>query len=154
MNKKLLPSLTFAALNAFTFVTHANECMDIGGVAMPTFSPQSDGTIRITAPLMGSVVATSGTITKQTPTKTGVNLALNHYFLDSKGGSFHTIDNAVMTSVPGKENHFMIEVFYDIEPDSARGSLKGYAGSFKSYGLIDMENLEGLVRYSGKLCKQ
>ncbi len=153
MKNYLIPALTIATLSAFSFSIQAKECMDIGGVAMPIFSPQPDGTIRITAPLMGSVVATSGTITKQIPTKTGLKLELNHYFLDSKGEAFHTEDNAVITNIPGKTDRYMIEINYDFEPGSARGTLEGYTGSFQSYGLVDMNKLEGLVRYNGNICK-
>lgn len=128
-------------------------CAPIGGVAMPTFSPQADGTIRITAPLTGSVSAASGTITAQRETKTGLEMDLNHYFLNNTGGSFHTIDYAELTAVPGKAGKFMIEISYSIEKESTTGTFKGYEGDFKSYGLVDLKNMEGLVRYSGEVCK-
>jgi hypothetical protein len=128
--------------------------MPIGGVAMPNFSPQPDGTIRITAPLVGSVSAASGTITAQRTTKTGMEMDLNHYFMNDKGGLFHTIDTAVLTGVPGKDGRYMIEISYDIEPESTSGVLKGYQGSFKSYGLVDLNKMQGLVRYSGEICKK
>lgn len=128
-------------------------CTPIGGVAMPTFSPQTDGTIRITAALIGSVSAASGTITAQRETKSGLEMDLNHYFLNDSGGSFHTVDHADLTAVPGKNGNFMIEIDYSIEKGSTTGTLKGYEGSFKSYGLVDLNNMEGLVRYSGEICK-
>jgi hypothetical protein len=128
-------------------------CVPIGGVAMPTFSPQADGTIRITAPLIGSASAASGTITAQRETKTGLEMDLNHYFLNNTGGSFHTIDYAELTAVPGKAGKFMLEISYSIEKESTTGTFKGYEGDFKSYGLVDLKNMEGLVRYSGEICK-
>lgn len=128
-------------------------CAPIGGVAMPTFSPQADGTIRITAPLTGSVSSASGTITAQRETKTGLEMDLNHYFLNNTGGSFHTFDHAELTAVPGKAGNFMIEINYSIEKESTTGTFKGYEGDFKSYGLVDLGNMEGLVRYSGEICK-
>jgi len=132
---------------------YANNCQPIGGVAMPIFSPQQDGTIRITAPLLGSVAATSGTVTQQRKTPTGMEMDMNHYFLNDSGGSFHTLDKAQLTAIPGKPNRFMIEIRYEIEPDSTTGTLKGFTGSFKSYGLVDLANFEGLVRYSGEICR-
>ena len=120
---------------------------------MPTFSPQDDGTVRITAPLIGSVNAASGTITAQRETKSGLEMDLNHYFLNNTGGSFHTVDHAELTAVPGRSGNFMIEISYSIEKESTTGTFKGYEGSFKSYGLVDFNNMEGLVRYSGEICK-
>jgi hypothetical protein len=128
-------------------------CTSIGGAALPTFSPQVDGTIRITGALMGSVTAASGTITAQRNTKSGLEMDLNHYFLNDSGGSFHTIDHAELTAVPGKKGNFMIEIAYTIEEGSTTGTFQGYEGNFKSYGLVDLNNMEGLVRYSGEICK-
>jgi hypothetical protein len=128
-------------------------CTPIGGVAMPTFSPQTDGTIRITSPLTGSVSAASGTITAQRETESGLEMDLNHYFLNNTGGSFHTVDHAKLTSVPGRVGNFMIEISYSIEKESTTGTFKGYEGNFSSYGLVDLNNMQGLVRYSGEICK-
>jgi len=47
----------------------------------------------------------------------------------------------------------MIEITYHVKEDSTSGQLKGYAGTFNSYGLVDMENFEGVIRYSGEICK-
>jgi hypothetical protein len=128
-------------------------CTPIGGMAMPTFSPQDDGSVKITAPLIGSVSAASGTITAQRETKSGLEMDLNHYFLNNTGGSFHTLDHAELTTVPGKAGNFMIEINYSIEKGSTTGTFKGYEGDFKSYGLVDLNKMEGLVRYSGEICK-
>ena len=65
-------------------------CMSIGRTEMPAFSAQNDGKIWITAPLIGSVSAASGTITAQLETKSGLNTDLSCYFLHNTGGAFHT----------------------------------------------------------------
>jgi len=134
-------------------VASQKTCTPMGGVAMPTFSPQADGSVRITASLIGNVTAASGTITAQRNTKSGMEMDLNHYFLNDTGGSFHTIDHAELTAVPGKAGRFMIEINYSIETESTTGTFKGYEGDFKSYGLVDLNKMEGLVRYSGEICK-
>ncbi|MFT7414537.1 MAG: hypothetical protein ACI9FO_001196 [Methylophagaceae bacterium] len=128
-------------------------CTPIGGMAMPTFSPQADGTVRITAPLIGSFSGASGTITAQRETKRGLEMDMNHYFLNNTGGAFHTVDHAELTAVPGKAGNFMIEINYSIEKESTTGTFKDYEGDFTSYGLVDLNNMEGLVRYSGEICK-
>ena len=135
-------------------------CIPIGGTGMPTFSPQIDGTVRITAPLIGSVSAASGTITAQRETKSGLDMDLNHYFLNNTGGSFHTLDHAELTAISGKAGNYMIEINYSIEKNSPTGTFKGYEGNFKSYegnfksyGLVNLNKMEGIVRYSGEICK-
>ena len=152
MFKKIATASLLAVLST-SAVAGQQMCIPIGGMAMPTFSPQADGTVRITATLIGSVSAASGTITAQHETKSGLEMDLNHYFLNDSGGSFHTVDHAELTAVPGKAGNFMIEINYSIEKESTTGTFKGYEGNFKSYGLVDLNNMEGLVRYSGEICK-
>jgi hypothetical protein len=50
----------------------------------------------------------------------------------------------------------MIEITYDVQEGRGRGTLEDFGGTFSSYGLVDLrdpEDLQGLVRYSGELCK-
>jgi len=150
---KKIALVSLLAITATNVFATQNTCVPIGGTGMPTFSPQSDGTVRITAPLIGSVSAASGTITAQRETKTGLEMDLNHYFLNNTGGSLHTQDHAELTAIPGKAGRFMIEINYEIEKESTTGTFEGYQGKFKSYGLVDLNNMEGLVRYSGEICK-
>ena len=152
MFKKLVAA-SLSTLFATAAFAGQEVCTPIGGVAMPTFSPQVDGTIRITSPLTGSVSAASGTITAQRETKSGLEMDLNHYFLNDTGGSFHTVDHAELTAIPGKVGNFMIEISYSIEKESTTGTFKGYEGNFTSYGLVDLNKMQGLVRYSGAICK-
>jgi len=152
MFKKIVAASLFTIISTSVFADQ-KICTPIGGMAMPTFSPQADGTVRITAPLIGSVSSASGTITAQRETKSGLEMDLNHYFLNNTGGSFHTVDHAELTAVPGKAGRFMIEINYAIEKESTTGTFIGYEGNFKSYGLVDLNNMEGLVRYSGEICK-
>lgn len=147
-----------AATSLFVIISTSSSagqkiCTPIGGMAMPTFSPQANGTVRITAALIGSVSAASGTITAQRETKSGMEMDLNHYFLNNTGGSFHTVDHAELTAVPGKKGNFMIEINYAIEKESTTGTFKDYEGNFKSYGLVNLNKMEGQVRYSGEICK-
>ena len=130
-----------------------NSCMPIGGLGMADFVPRGDGTMTIVAPLTGSVSATSGRITAQRKTPTGLEMDMEHYFMTNKGGFMHTKDRAVLSSVTGKKDRYMIEIAYVVQEASTAGVLKGYKGGFRSYGLVDLENLEGLIRYSGEICK-
>lgn len=145
--------------NVSTASAKADEmsCMDIGGVAIPNFFSEGEGKpIIISAALTGSVSNAAGKITAQRETKTGLEMDMEHYFGVDDGGAFQTKDLGILTAVPGKPGRFMIEITYDIQEDVTRGTLKGYKGQFNSYGLVDLRdpnNMVGLVRYTGKICK-
>lgn len=131
----------------------AGSCMPIGGTGMPNFVPQDDGTITIVAPLTGSVATAAGKITAQRKTATGLEMDMEHYFMTEKGGFMQTKDLGILTAVSGKKDRYMIEITYHVQEASTSGVLKGYKGRFNSYGLVDLANLEGLIRYSGEICK-
>ena len=88
----------------------ADNCKIIGGLGMPNFVPQDDGTITIVAPLTGSVSNAAGTITSQRKTATGLEMDMEHYFMTAKGGFMHTKDLGVLTRVEGKKDQYMIEI--------------------------------------------
>lgn len=138
-------------------IANANICQDIGGVAIPNFYAEGEGKpIIISATLIGSVQNAAGKILSQRTTETGLEMDMEHYFGRADGGSISTKDLGILTSIPGKPGRFMIEITYDLQPEQSRGTLKGYGGQFKSYGLVDLRdaaNLQGLVRYDGKICK-
>ena len=156
MLKKHMYLLIIAVTTAATTIStaSANEnCMPIGGTGMPNFIPQNDGTITIVAPLTGNVATASGKITAQRTTATGLEMDMEHYFMTKKGGFMHTKDIGILTAVTGKKDRYMIEITYHIQKGSTSGVLKGYKGKFNSVGLVDFAKLNGLVRYSGKICQ-
>ena len=132
-------------------------CLQIGGVAIPNFFTEGDGRpITISATLMGSVTNAAGKILSQKKTATGLEMRMEHYFGRADGGAVYTNDVGILTAVPGKPGRYMIEITYDIQAGKGRGTLKDYKGQFRSYGLVDLRDpakLEGLVRYSGKICR-
>jgi len=156
MLKKLSHKLIISTMLSASFLSVAQagqNCMPIGGVGMPNFVPQEDGTITIVAPLTGSVANASGKVTAQRKTSTGLEMDMEHYFMTEKGGFMHTKDLGILTAVPGKKDRFMIEISYQVQADSTSGVLTGYSGKFNSFGLVDLANLYGLIRYSGEICK-
>lgn len=128
-------------------------CLTIGGLGMANFAPQKDGTSTIVAPLSGTFGTAAGKITGQRKTATGLEMDMEHYFMTKEGGFLLTKDLGILTPVVGKKDHYMIEITYDIQEKTTSGPLEGFKGGFKSYGLVDLKNLQGLVRYSGKICK-
>ena len=157
MKKTVLGALALT-LTAFHMQTaNANICMDIGGVAIPNFYAEGEGKpMIISATLIGSVQNAAGKILAQRTTKTGLEMDMEHYFGRADGGSISTKDLGVLTSIPGKPGRYMIEISYDLQQEQSRGTLNGYGGQFQSYGLVDLRdsnNLQGLVRYDGQICK-
>ena len=150
--------LTTAISGAAVSSAHAkSSCMPIGGIAIASFFAEGEGKpIIISASLMGSVNNAAGKITEKRKTSTGLEMDMEHYFGRDDGGAFQTKDLAILTSVNGKPGRYMIEITYDIQENVTRGTMKGYKGQFKSYGLVDLSdpnNMQGLIRYSGKICK-
>ncbi len=133
------------------------SCEAIGGVAIPNFFAEGEGQpVIISARLTGSVQTAAGKITAQRETATGLEMDMVHYFGRDDGGAFQTKDLGILTAVPGKPGRYMIEITYHIQEDVTRGTLKGAKGTFNSYGLVDLrnpDNMVGLVRYTGEICK-
>lgn len=159
MLRKATTGLFTASLLAVTLAStaHAETCMPIGGVAIPNFFAEGESKpMIISAALTGSVHNAAGKITAQRVTPTGMEMDMEHYFGRDDGGAFLTKDLGILTAVPGKPGRFMLEISYHIQEDVTRGTLKGYRGRFNSYGLVDLrdpDNLVGLVRYTGSICK-
>jgi len=151
--------LSLLVVGAYTPMTFAeeNSCIAIGGVAIPNFFAEGEGKpIIISAALTGRVSNAAGKITAQRETKTGLEMDMEHYFGADDGGAFQTKDLGILTAVPGKPGRYMIEINYHIQEDVTRGTLKGFKGQFNSYGLVDLRdpnNMVGLVRYAGEICK-
>ena len=152
----LLP-IVVAGAHAPMAAAEENSCIAIGGVAIPNFFAEGEGKpIIISATLTGSVNNAAGKITAQRETETGLEMDMEHYFGVDDGGAFQTKDLGVLTAVPGKPGRYMIEITYHIQEDVTRGTLKGVKGQFNSYGIVDLrdpDNMVGLVRYDGEICK-
>jgi hypothetical protein len=159
MLKKTTIGLATASILAFGFssTAHAQSCMPIGGVAIPNFFAEGEGQpMIISAALTGSVQNAAGKITAQRETATGLEMDMEHYFGRDDGGAFLTKDLGILTAIPGRPGRYMLEITYQIQENVTRGTLEGYSGSFNSYGLVDLrdpDNLVGLVRYTGSICK-
>lgn len=149
-----LGALGFALSGA---AAQAEACLDMGGVAIPNFFSEGKGApVIISATLMGTVNNAAGKILAQRQTETGLEMDMEHYFGRSDGGAIYTKDLGVLTEVPGKPGRYMLEITYELQEGEGRGTLEDYTGSFSSYGLVDLRdpnNLQGLVRYSGTICK-
>ncbi|MBB5515556.1 hypothetical protein FHS89_001568 [Rubricella aquisinus] len=150
-------SLALAGSLSIASTAQAEECFPLGGVGIPNFFFEGEGQpMIISAALTGTVQNAAGKILAQRETATGLEMDLEHYFGRTDGGAFLTKDLAVLTAVPEKPGRYMIEITYDIQDGTTRGTLEGVSGQFNSYGLVDLRDpndLQGLVRYSGEICR-
>lgn len=161
MFKVSLAALALASGLSFSGASSASAapavCAPIGGVAIPNFFAEGEGNpIIISAALTGTVQNAAGKITAQRETATGLEMDMEHYFGRDDGGAFQTKDLGILTSVPGRPGRFMLEITYDIQDGTGRGTMKGAHGTFNSYGLVDLRdpnNMQGLVRYTGEVCQ-
>lgn len=155
---KILMPVMMTLLSLTNAQAETENCIPIGGVALANFFAEGEGEpIIISASLTGSFSTAAGKITAQRETETGLEMDLEHYFGKNDGGHMLTRDKAILTAVPGKPGRFMIEITYEVQTDVTRGPLKTYAGQFNSFGLVDLRNpddMKGLVRYHGEICKQ
>lgn len=138
-------------------LAQSTNCMQLGGVAIANFFPEGEGKpIIVSAALMGSVQTAAGKILAQRKTDTGLEMDIEHYFGRDDGSAIFTKDLGILTAVPGKDGRYMIEITYHVQDKLSRGTLKDFKGQFKSHGLVDLRdpnNMVGLVRYEGQLCK-
>lgn len=161
MIKKLILSLavttTLASVGIASAQAASNSCKPVDGVAIANFYGEGEGKpVIISAASLGGWANAAGKITAQRKTATGLEMDMEHYFGTPSGGGLLTKDLGVLTAVPGKPGRYMIEITYDVQEGTARSVLKGYKGQFNSYGLVDLRdpnNMGGLVRFFGEICK-
>jgi len=150
--KKILTAVAFCAAIVATSSTaqaqSGKQCIPIGGTALGQFF---DGGSQVIGSMAGTWNATKGKVVSQKETATGLVLGMEHVFSTSMGGVVRTRDNVELTAVPGKKDTYMLELAYNVV--ESFGHLKGYTGTFYSFGLLKMASGEALVRYSGELCK-
>jgi len=128
----------------------SQRCIDIGGSGVANVVNKGTG---IVATLSGSVSSARGEILSSEKTATGMKMKMSHLFMNASGGLMQTNDDVILTSVKGKDKQFMINITYHVQKKTTSGSLKGYTGVFKSYGLIDLAIGQVIIRYNGKICK-
>ena len=153
INKLSLSPVTAAGLFMLSIsgaYASPQHCIDIGGSGIGNIVNQGTG---IAASLTGSVSSARGEIKSSEKTATGMNMKMSHMFMNNTGGMMTTNDDVVLTSVQGKQDQFMINISYHVQQGTTSGTLKGYQGDFKSYGLIDLAIGQVIIRYNGEICK-
>jgi hypothetical protein len=141
-------ALCTALLTNGTAQAADSNCVTIGGEALGQFYNNAKDVV---AAMSGTWAAARGTVVSQKSTPTGLNLEMEHVFSTSDGGVVRTRDIAQLTAIPAKGDAYMLELSYTVV--EAFGRLKGYSGTFNSYGLFRKDSGEALVRYFGQVCK-
>ncbi len=125
----------------------SDKCTDIGWVGL---AEATDETTLVGA-LSGDMTGTYATIQSRQVTETGLILDMEHHFITDRNGFLKTVDKAVLTAVPGKDQTYMAEIQYDVV--ESRGVFAGYKGQFHSYGLIKLGKGHVVLRFKGEICK-
>ncbi len=136
------------AANTTAALAAEKQCIPIGGEALGQFYNEGNDVV---AAMMGTWASARGTVKSQKKTANGLALEMEHVFSSSAGGVVRTHDAAELTEVPGKKNTYMLELAYTVV--ESFGNLKGYTGTFNSFGLLKLGTGEALVRYFGEICK-
>jgi len=146
LNKSIIPALLLSVLSVNSFAS-TNQCREVGGMGIAEAIDDTN----LVAALSGDFNGARAQILGQTKTDTGLVLDMEHYFMTDKNGLIRTRDKATLTSVPGKDQTYMLEIAYKII--DSRGTYEGYRGGFNSFGLIKLAKGEVILRYAGEICK-
>lgn len=142
---KTITTLILISISTGAFAT--KQCQEIGGMGLAEAIDET----HLVAALSGDMTGANAKIINQKKTKTGLLLDMEHNFISNKNGLLQTRDKAVLTSVIGKENTYMLEINYSIV--DSRGTYEGYRGEFHSFGLIKLDEGKVILRYKGEICK-
>lgn len=146
ISMNLLSILLISLLSINTY-SAGKQCIQIGGMGLAEAIDKT----HLVAALSGDMTGAHATITHQQKTKTGLVLDMEHYFISNTNGLLKTQDKAVLTTVPGKDQTYMIEINYTLV--DSKGIYAGYKGKFHSYGLIKLAKGQVILRYKGEICK-
>lgn len=128
----------------------AASCIALGGTASFDFRDALKGwTVAMTGDFRGGVFArvVGG------PRDLGngrTEYDLEHYFQREDGSTVTTRDKALFVAVPG-EDRVLAGATYSVV--ATTGTLEGYTGQFVSWGSSNVKTGQGVLRFSGKLCK-
>ena len=149
MMNRLATMIPILVLLVFGQSVYADDrdCMAIGGLALGEAMDETS----MVAALGGDMTGASAIITGQRETANGLILDMEHHFISNRNGLLKTRDQAVLTSVVGKDQNFMLEIEYNVV--ESRGVYEGYRGVFRSYGLIKLDEGKVVLRYEGEICK-
>ena len=146
LNITILSAVLLATQSINSFAT-AKQCREVGGMGLAEVVDETN----LVAALSGDFTGARAKILGQTKTSTGLALDMEHYFINDRNGLIRTRDKATLTSIPGKDKTYMLEIAYKVM--DSRGTYAGYSGGFNSFGLIDLAKGQVILRYQGEICK-
>lgn len=144
-----------AALGAFTAVgfstvVHAETCQPMGGTAIFEAVPESGGfMVAMTGDFDGGAFARlAGKARDLGDGRTGYDL--EHFFARADGATISTRDESVWIAVPGEDRVLAATTYRVVR---ATGPLAGATGEFRSWGSVNAKTGEGVLRFSGEICR-
>jgi hypothetical protein len=117
----------------------------VGGTFLLNFIDQTTVVAFLTGDLQGAV---RGVIREQSSDEQGIlHLVAEHAITTARGDSIVTADQATLT--PIKEGIFYMEQTQTIVQGT--GAFAGVTGTLEEFGVVDMGQGQGVLRYRGQI---
>ncbi|MBI1340784.1 hypothetical protein GC169_11335 [bacterium] len=148
--RTIIAALCAFAATGLATAAHAETCQPMGGTAIFEGVPETGGfMVAMTGDFEGGAFARlAGDPRDLGGGKTGYDL--QHFFARADGATISTRDESVWIAVPG-EDRVLAATTYRVA--RATGPLEGATGEFRSWGSIDARTGEGVLRFSGQICR-
>ncbi|MFN3945260.1 MAG: hypothetical protein ACK4K7_10050 [Allosphingosinicella sp.] len=152
MNRALPAMAVLAALGATApALAQSPSCQPMGGTAIFEAVPGTGGfMVAMSGDFEGGVFArVIGEPRQLGNGRTGYDL--EHFFARADGSTISTKDESVWVTVPG-DDRVLAATTYRVQ--RATGSLQGSTGEFRSWGSINAKTGQGVLRFSGEICRR
>lgn len=149
--KHALAAFALLAAAGASTAASAQTCQPMGGTAIFEAVPGSGGfMVAMTGDFEGGVFARLvGRPRDLGNGRTGYDL--EHFFARADGSTVSTKDESVWVAVPG-EDRVLAATTYRVQ--RATGTLEGSTGEFRSWGSVDAKTGQGVLRFSGQICRR
>lgn len=148
--KNLLAAIAFLSVSGVA-VAQPQICEPMGGTAIFEAVPGTGGfMVAMSGDFDGGAFARAVGDPKQLGGGR-TRYDLEHFFARADGSTISTKDESVWTAVPGDER-VLASTTYRVQRGT--GSLQGATGEFRSWGSVNVTTGEGVLRFSGQICRR
>lgn len=149
--KSLLAALVMVTAVSGAARAQSQACQPMGGTAIFEAVPETGGfMVAMSGDFNGGAFARSvGQPRDLGDGRTGYDL--EHFFARADGSTISTKDESVWVAVPG-DDRVLAATTYRVQRGT--GSLEGATGEFRSWGSINPTTGQGVLRFSGHICRR
>lgn len=122
----------------------------MGGTAVfDLFEPLGGYVVAMTGDFEGGAFARQVGDARQEDAAT--HLDLEHFFMRRDGSTIQTRDRSILSAVPGQTRLLAATTYTVVK---ATGAFEGMTGEFRSWGAIDPQTGQGVLRFWGAIAAQ